>query len=145
MGCEEADPGAFGDERGIFLSIVDQKDCPHFFISMKAGSKMNPKLECIYCGLVVIKAGKAVPCSFSTDLLPYFTGTTRLKLTIDKQTFFVLTDIMKFENVANSKELPDRENTSILCCADCDKGPIGINLKKDGKIIICLESMKSVE
>lgn len=109
---------------------------------------MNPKLECKHCGLVVIKAGIAFPYNYSAEALhPYFNGTSLSHRShkIDSQTFFVLTDIMSFENVGVSRSLPDRENTSILCCADCDKGPIGLNLKKDGKIIICVDAMKSVE
>merc|ERR1711937_322073 len=99
----------------------------------------HPEVCCKHCGSCVLKAKTGTLLENYEDTLPTKSDKN------DTETFkswIEVADIFDFYNVGFSKTV----NTDLkyLICADCERGPIGVQYISKKKILIAVDTLKSI-
>lgn len=98
----------------------------------------HPELRCKHCNSCVLKADTGTFVEFE-DTLP--TKTDKNETEIFKN-WVEVKDIFDFYNVGFSKTV--NTDTKYLICADCERGPIGVQYISKNKIYVAVDTLNSL-
>ena len=106
-------------------------------------SKKNKrKIRCKYCNSLILLESIGVYIESVTQI-PMIESKTGCDNCEELKDFWLIDDMMKFENIGFTNDVKDRK---YLICADCEIGPLGFqNIEDKNKLFLAINRVKHVD